>query len=236
MFFLLKGCVECEKQNKFYLEGTVFGESDIVLKRNRLYSYITKCDCYMLKLERGVFEQMMEEFSEFREEIHQIIAEREHQRVEQQQIAKFKVENKQEVQRVIAKINFDKIKSQKSLRHLSSQSIGQPLARKRQKTFGSLQSRNHINQQSLKASLTHTFGNRDTQRNETLTPVNDINESLFSEESKESPLVNVLTGNIKLSQHLNKIENIKNTMLMSLSKEQGFNKNRVEERLQETKN
>ena len=82
-FFLLKGCVECEKQNKFYLEGTIFGESDIILKRNRMYSYVAKCDCYMLKLERSIFEQILDEFSDIREEIQQIVAEREKKRLEE---------------------------------------------------------------------------------------------------------------------------------------------------------
>lgn len=36
VYFLLKGCVECVNSNKFYLEGTVFGETDVVLKRPRL--------------------------------------------------------------------------------------------------------------------------------------------------------------------------------------------------------
>lgn len=39
-----------------------------------------------------------------------------------------------------------------------------------------------------------------------------------------------------MSIHLNKIENIKNTMLMSFSQDKGFDKNKVEERIQETKN
>lgn len=56
VFFLLKGCVLCEKQEKFYFEGTVFGETDIIMKRNRSESYIAKSDCYILKLEATVFE------------------------------------------------------------------------------------------------------------------------------------------------------------------------------------
>jgi CRP-like cAMP-binding protein len=56
VFFLLKGCVLCEKQEKYYLEGTMFGEADIILKRNRQDSYIAKSDCYILKLDSNVFE------------------------------------------------------------------------------------------------------------------------------------------------------------------------------------
>lgn len=62
VFFLLKGCVQCEKQGKFYLEGTIFGETDIILKRNRTDSYVAKGDCYILKLERTIFECILDEF------------------------------------------------------------------------------------------------------------------------------------------------------------------------------
>ena len=62
VFFLLKGCVFCEKQKKYYLEGTIFGEVEVVLMKNRSESYIAKGDCYILKLDRGIFEQIMDEF------------------------------------------------------------------------------------------------------------------------------------------------------------------------------
>jgi CRP-like cAMP-binding protein len=65
IFFLLKGCVECDKSNKFYLEGTMFGETDIIYKRKRFENYIAKCDCYILKVEKDVFEQIMDEFEDF---------------------------------------------------------------------------------------------------------------------------------------------------------------------------
>lgn len=56
VYFLLKGCVLCVKQNKYYLEGTIFGEVEILLKRNRQESYQAKGDCYILKVERSLFE------------------------------------------------------------------------------------------------------------------------------------------------------------------------------------
>jgi CRP-like cAMP-binding protein len=69
VFFLLKGCVECEKQGKFYMEGTMFGETDIIFKRELLESYMAKNDCYILKLERNIFEQILDEFEDIREEV-----------------------------------------------------------------------------------------------------------------------------------------------------------------------
>jgi len=53
---LLKGCVQCERHEKYYLEGTIFGETDIILRRNRSESYVAKSDCYILKLEAVIFE------------------------------------------------------------------------------------------------------------------------------------------------------------------------------------
>jgi CRP-like cAMP-binding protein len=56
VFFLLKGCVEIVGHNKYYLEGTVFGEADIIMKgRARLASYKARGDCYMLKLAKNTF-------------------------------------------------------------------------------------------------------------------------------------------------------------------------------------
>lgn len=34
----------------------MFGETDIIFKRERMESYTAKCDCYILKLERSIFE------------------------------------------------------------------------------------------------------------------------------------------------------------------------------------
>jgi CRP-like cAMP-binding protein len=44
VFFILKGCVESVNQNKFYLEGTLIGETDIILKRSRLETYKARND------------------------------------------------------------------------------------------------------------------------------------------------------------------------------------------------
>ena len=77
VFFLLKGCVECVSQNKYYLEGTIFGETDIVMNRLRTDTYMSRGDCYILKLDKQVFYQIMDEFPEFKEDIDKIVAERE---------------------------------------------------------------------------------------------------------------------------------------------------------------
>lgn len=51
------------------MEGDIFGEVEIVLRRNRIDTYIAKTDCYILKLGRDIFEEIMEDIHEFRDEI-----------------------------------------------------------------------------------------------------------------------------------------------------------------------
>jgi signal-transduction protein with cAMP-binding, CBS, and nucleotidyltransferase domain len=82
VFFLLKGCVECVSQKKYYLEGTIFGETDIVMNRLRNDTYMARGDCYILKLDKQVFHQIMDEFPEFKDDIDKIVAEREKKRLE----------------------------------------------------------------------------------------------------------------------------------------------------------
>lgn len=60
----------------------MFGETDIILKRERWESYTAKCDCYILKLDRIVFDQIRKEFPDFGDEIDNIAEERERKRLE----------------------------------------------------------------------------------------------------------------------------------------------------------
>jgi CRP-like cAMP-binding protein len=82
VYFLLQGCVECENQKKYYLPGTVFGETDVVMGRKRLDTYRSKDDSYILKLSKANFEEIMDEFNDFREDIHKMVMEREKNRLE----------------------------------------------------------------------------------------------------------------------------------------------------------
>lgn len=70
VFFLLKGCVECMNKGRFFLEGTVFGETDIVMNnRYRLDSYRARGDCYLLKLDKNDFLHILDVFEDIRVEI-----------------------------------------------------------------------------------------------------------------------------------------------------------------------
>jgi CRP-like cAMP-binding protein len=45
VFFLVHGYVESLKSKKFFAEGAMFGESDIIFGRERLDTYQTRVDC-----------------------------------------------------------------------------------------------------------------------------------------------------------------------------------------------
>lgn len=55
----------------------MFGETDIIFKRyDRFESYLAKSDCYILKLSKDVFEEMLEEFEDFWDDVNIIAEER----------------------------------------------------------------------------------------------------------------------------------------------------------------
>ena len=56
VFFLVHGYVESLKSKKFFAEGAMFGESDIIFDRERLDTYQTRVDCQILRLQRKTFE------------------------------------------------------------------------------------------------------------------------------------------------------------------------------------
>lgn len=56
VFFLLSGCVESIKSGKFYANGAMFGETDIIFNRDRLDTYVTRMDCHILRLKRELFD------------------------------------------------------------------------------------------------------------------------------------------------------------------------------------
>ena len=55
----------------------MFGETDIVYKRDRKDTFIAETDCYILKFEKQTFEKILSEFPDIREEVEDIAASRE---------------------------------------------------------------------------------------------------------------------------------------------------------------
>jgi CRP-like cAMP-binding protein len=90
VYFLLVGCVlrsskdeEAQGLKPHYLiEGAMFGEKDMMLNRPLKESYTAMGNCYLLKVTRPLFKQLMEEFEDFRHEVVRIGRERERMKFE----------------------------------------------------------------------------------------------------------------------------------------------------------
>ena len=65
----------------YLVEGSIFGETDLMKNRFRSESYIAVTECYMLTLDRALFKEMMDEFDEFRAEVEAISSQREYMRM-----------------------------------------------------------------------------------------------------------------------------------------------------------
>ena len=73
VYFLLTGCIlkesSLEKQlgmrNTYLIEGSMFGETDVMKNRPRVESYTAVTECYTLKLPKAVFIELLEEFDDF---------------------------------------------------------------------------------------------------------------------------------------------------------------------------
>ena len=73
VYFLLTGCILKESmlqkklklKNSYFIEGSIFGETDVMKKRGRTESYTTVSDSYILRLNKNVFAELLEEFDDF---------------------------------------------------------------------------------------------------------------------------------------------------------------------------
>ena len=85
VYFLLTGCILKESnlekklgmKNTYLIEGSIFGETDVMKNRARVESYTTVSDSYILKLSKAVFGELLEEFDDFNQEVSKIAKERE---------------------------------------------------------------------------------------------------------------------------------------------------------------
>ena len=80
VYFLLSGSVMRDSklnklvgaQNSYLIEGSIFGETDLLKNRLRQESYITSTDSYLLKIPKSLFKEVMDEFEDFRREVEAI--------------------------------------------------------------------------------------------------------------------------------------------------------------------
>ena len=89
VFFLLSGSVMRDSKLNSYVgakqaylvEGSIFGETDLIKNRMRSESYVAVTECYLLMIDKALFKEIMEEFEDFRAEVEIISAEREWMRM-----------------------------------------------------------------------------------------------------------------------------------------------------------
>ena len=81
----MAGCVYRESQKEkemglfphYMIEGTVFGEREVMFDRECSATYTALCDCYILKITKKSFMMLMDTCEPFRDEIVKIARERE---------------------------------------------------------------------------------------------------------------------------------------------------------------
>ena len=61
----------------YLIEGSIFGETDLLKGRRRTESYSTVTSSYLLALPKDLFNEIMYEFDDFNEEVTNIAQERE---------------------------------------------------------------------------------------------------------------------------------------------------------------
>eukprot|EP00347_Sterkiella_histriomuscorum_P012789 403367218 len=226
VFFLLKGCILCQKQNKYYLEGAIFGEVEILLKKNRIESYVAKSDCYLLKLDRSIFEQILEEFPKIREEIQIMVVQREKNRIENLQQAKINQDieqDKRDLQNLMSKIDFHKIEQKKQgLKRQSTISaaefhhtFGEQLKKENPKEILNSQQThkqfNNINR--LQSQTSKTSNKFDIMSFGPQSP-NKKDKDLFEEQKRNNPPLLNEFSNIQENQNLNSNNNNQSSNLL----------------------
>lgn len=60
----------------------MFGETDIIFERNRAQNFVAKEDCYILKLEKQAFKDILLEFPDFYKEVEKMTTDRELERIQ----------------------------------------------------------------------------------------------------------------------------------------------------------
>ena len=59
------------------VEGTIFGEQDMIFNRIAQERFTAMADCFVLQVNKPLFKKLIEEFEDFRDEVFFIAKERE---------------------------------------------------------------------------------------------------------------------------------------------------------------
>jgi len=77
----LQGLVKNTTTNRTLGIGSLLGETDYIYRRERAESFVAITDVFILKLEIGVFETILDQFNDIREEVERIAKKREKMRL-----------------------------------------------------------------------------------------------------------------------------------------------------------
>ena len=81
VFFLLNGGIKHIQTGRILPEGAMFGETDVVMKRRRHESFISREESFALKFEAHIFTQCLEAFEDMKEEVMELVQKREEARL-----------------------------------------------------------------------------------------------------------------------------------------------------------
>jgi CRP-like cAMP-binding protein len=77
IYFLLRGCIKRSTYSKnvelenpaphYLIEGTIFGEQDMIFNRMTQERFTAMADCFVLQVKKPLFKTLIEEFEDFRD-------------------------------------------------------------------------------------------------------------------------------------------------------------------------
>ena len=83
---IMSGTVLNESTGRFFTDGTMFGEEDLILRRERRDTFRAETEVYIFKYDRKVIENMMKQHPEVGEEIRTLASNRDKMRNNQDSI------------------------------------------------------------------------------------------------------------------------------------------------------
>ena len=72
VLFVMSGNVLNVTTGRVFNEGSMLGETDIVFKRHRKDSFVADTECYILKYDKSIFEKILDEFPDIKEEVEEV--------------------------------------------------------------------------------------------------------------------------------------------------------------------
>ena len=77
----MNGIVLNKNTGRTFNVGTMFGEGDIIFKRERKDTYLAETECYILKYNRKTFIKIMDDYPDIKIEVTEIAEDRDKIRI-----------------------------------------------------------------------------------------------------------------------------------------------------------